>query len=409
MANRPSRADDELTLTGASLSRATMAEMTASNGGSIPFTVDVVGQRSLRYSEGNSNYLSENNDWVRNYTNGFLTRDGAGTETFTAANMSSIGTMLSAEDYGYASKRLYNLSANYDEAGWWHDVKTTVSGWFGAAPTPVRTPDMEQERWELRQITASYTGAHPEIWNSVIAGVDAAAGGPVGAAAVLAARNSREDQQYAYRFASSIDQGVQAYGSLRIAAQNNQTLQSYAKQRASGLEPISIRDGQAGLVPANPAISYAQQKVSPSSVTFSINTQMPKERGWPGTGGAGPVNGTIGFTNETSTASLRNYYPKGGGVEFVYDPASDIFVAGRPEKGLFNGSPHQQLAQSINASNERVVVGGTFTRGPNGEFFTTEHSGHYGQNWTDPVRSQFEAWLQSRTGVPVTHQPWGKK
>lgn len=130
--------------------------------------------------------------------------------------------------------------------------------------------------------------------------------------------------------------------------------------------------------------------------------------GWPGTGGSGPVKGTIGITNETSTAALKNYYPAGGGVEFVYDPATSTFVAGRPARGQFDGSPHQQLAQSINASDEKVVVGGTFTRGPNGEFLTTENSGHYGQNWTDPVRAQFQTWLSSRVGKPVNHQNWGK-
>lgn len=117
--------------------------------------------------------------------------------------------------------------------------------------------------------------------------------------------------------------------------------------------------------------------------------------------------GTIGITDQTAAGALRNYSPKGGGVEFVYDPATNTFVAGRPLSGLFQGSPHEQLAQSIGAAN-RPVVGGTFRRGANGEIFTTENSGHYGPNWTDPIRQQFQNWLSNRVGVPVDHQPWGK-
>ena len=120
--------------------------------------------------------------------------------------------------------------------------------------------------------------------------------------------------------------------------------------------------------------------------------------GWPGTGGAGPVPGTIGITDQTSVAALRNYYPKGGGVEFVYDPATNTFVTGRPTTDLFAGSPHEQLAQSINDGDSQVV-GGTLQRGANGEFITTENSGHYGQNWTDANRQQFQTWLSNRVGI----------
>ncbi|OEZ63500.1 tRNA3(Ser)-specific nuclease WapA precursor [Duganella sp. HH105] len=247
LAAKPSLIEEKLALSGSSLQRAAIDEMTAGNEGSIPFTVDMLGQRSLRYNEGNTNYLSVDGQ-VRNYTNGFLTRDGGtGNDTFTAADMSSLGSSLSAEDYGYASKRLYNLSVNYDADGWWHDTKSTIGGWFGVKPTPIRTPEMEQERWELRQITAGYAGAHPEVWSSVVAGVDAAAGGTFGATAVLANRNrSYEYQQYAYHLSGSIDQGIQAYGSIRIAAQNGQALRSFTRPSMPGLEPISIRDSQTG-------------------------------------------------------------------------------------------------------------------------------------------------------------------
>jgi hypothetical protein len=131
--------------------------------------------------------------------------------------------------------------------------------------------------------------------------------------------------------------------------------------------------------------------------------------GWPGVGGAGPAAGTIGITDATSTAALRNYYPRGGGIEFVYDPTNSLFVTGAPRAGLFTGSPHEQLARSIGSFDNPRLVGGTLQRGPAGEFFTTENSGHYGHRWTDDVRSQFSDWLGGRVGLPVQHESWGKK
>ena len=267
IASRPTQTEEQLALVGASLQRATVEDMTASNEGGIPFKMDVVGQRSLRYSDGNSNYLSEkdlgNSTSVWNFTNGYLTQDtDTGDQTFTAADMSSLGATLSAEDYGYASKRLYNLNANYDAAGWWHDTKATIGGWFGLAPNPVRTPDMEQERWELRQITAGYAGSHPQVWAPTFAGVDAAAGGPTGAVAVVATSNrSYQDRQFAYRLANAADQGIQAFGSVQAAKQGVQALQFLGTQKVEpGGRLITVRDGRAG--PASDAIEFQNLKDS---------------------------------------------------------------------------------------------------------------------------------------------------
>lgn len=66
------------------------------------------------------------------------------------------------------------------------------------------------------------------------------------------------------------------------------------------------------------------------------------------------------------------------------------------------GSPHQKLAGSIGADPE-TVVGGVFSRGPNGEIFTNEFSGHYWQNWTPETRAQFVRFMQEMTGQPVSH------
>ncbi|MCQ4167733.1 RHS repeat domain-containing protein, partial [Tahibacter harae] len=130
---------------------------------------------------------------------------------------------------------------------------------------------------------------------------------------------------------------------------------------------------------------------------------------WPQTGGSGPVPGTIGITNNSPVTAFLNYRPRGGGVEYVYDPTTEIFVAGRVKNGIYSqGSPHEQLANSIGAANKKTTVGGTMQRGPEGEIFTTENSGHYGINWNNEISEKFVNWLSERTGKPVKHEQWIK-
>ncbi|WP_458762575.1 DUF637 domain-containing protein [Cupriavidus basilensis] len=124
--------------------------------------------------------------------------------------------------------------------------------------------------------------------------------------------------------------------------------------------------------------------------------------------GSGPAPGVIAITDNTSVGALRNYHPSGGGVEFVYDPTTSTFAVGAPKAGLFDGSPHQKLVQSIGAK-DKNVVGGTFSRAPDGSIITTENSGHYGQNWTPQIEKQFQEWLSKRVGVTVNHQRWGSR
>lgn len=125
--------------------------------------------------------------------------------------------------------------------------------------------------------------------------------------------------------------------------------------------------------------------------------------------GSGPAPGVIAVNDFTSVGALRNYKPSGrDGIEFVFDPLTNTFAVGKPKPGLFEGSPHQQLARSIGAD-ESSVVGGTFSRKPDGSILTTENSGHYGQNWTPEILEKFQTWLSGRLGVPVNHQVWGAK
>ncbi|MEO4078587.1 DUF637 domain-containing protein [Acinetobacter pittii] len=123
--------------------------------------------------------------------------------------------------------------------------------------------------------------------------------------------------------------------------------------------------------------------------------------------GSGPVSGAIAVNPSSNTSALKNYYPKSGGVEFIYDPKSKTFVTGKVDV-FKNGSPHEQLVQSIGLNPKtKEIVGGMLTRGKNGEFHTTEASGHYGTNWTPEIRVQFKAFLKSK-GITVDHENWVK-
>jgi hypothetical protein len=60
----------------------------------------------------------------------------------------------------------------------------------------------------------------------------------------------------------------------------------------------------------------------------------------------------------------------------------------------------------VGGFDEETVVGGRLIRGPEGGFLTAEWSGHFGENWNDPVRQQFANFMSS-FGFDATHTPWG--
>jgi hypothetical protein len=121
--------------------------------------------------------------------------------------------------------------------------------------------------------------------------------------------------------------------------------------------------------------------------------------------GSGPVPGVIEVSHRVqSIKTLLNYFPRGGGVEFIFDPKKNIFIVGRPKNPTaFNltGSPHEQLARSIGAD-ESVVLGGIFQRKSDGSIITTEASGHFWQNWTPEMRKKFVKEM-NRMGMTITH------
>ncbi|MBA4496476.1 polymorphic toxin type 43 domain-containing protein [Paenactinomyces guangxiensis] len=122
--------------------------------------------------------------------------------------------------------------------------------------------------------------------------------------------------------------------------------------------------------------------------------------------GSGPAPGVLGVNSSSkSVEAIKNYYPKNWGIEFVFDAKTNTFVVGSPKNGGYVGSPHEKLAQTINADGSKTTLGGTFSRGPNGEIRTTENSGHFGRNWTPELRKQFKEVMKSY-GLPVQHEEW---
>lgn len=137
------------------------------------------------------------------------------------------------------------------------------------------------------------------------------------------------------------------------------------------------------------ASQYRQANYNP--INASSNSR-------PNFSGSGPASGVLEISPVIrSTKAFQNYKPKNA-TEFVFDPATNRFVVGRTSGP---GSPHQNLARSINARNS--VVGGMFKRGGNGEILTNEFSGHYWQNWTPEIRTQFQNFLGSATGQRIIH------
>ncbi|MEP9401908.1 polymorphic toxin type 43 domain-containing protein [Sphingomonas silueang] len=128
------------------------------------------------------------------------------------------------------------------------------------------------------------------------------------------------------------------------------------------------------------------------------NVPVAAERAVPTWKGSGPIPGTFGVNSETvSTKGLENFFLKRGHVEYIFDPETSTLIVG-------NGKwTHSPLAGSIDADTSRVV-GGMFSRTPNGTMLTNEASGHFWRNWTPNVRQQFSQMMQKRGFDHIHHE-----
>lgn len=156
-----------------------------------------------------------------------------------------------------------------------------------------------------------------------------------------------------------------------------------------------------------------QSKSSPQSigesfttrnVNAALNISREMSSAIPSWSGSGPTARVLGVNgNSVSVGALLNYYPRKG-IEFVFDSKTGTFVVGKVRPGIYSGSPHQQLAQSINASGDGIV-GGTLTRRNGGPIITTENSGHYGKFWNSAIREAFQE-AMNNYGLPIQHNTW---
>ena len=124
---------------------------------------------------------------------------------------------------------------------------------------------------------------------------------------------------------------------------------------------------------------------------------IPPTREIPSWHGSGPMTGVIGLNNQSkSNKALLNFNPSEA-VEFVFDPTTSTFLVRAPSSPV----KHTILADAIGAPNDKVV-GGLLSRGPDGKFLTNEASGHFHQNWTPVLRTQFIETM-SRYGLKIDH------
>ncbi|WP_228461093.1 polymorphic toxin type 43 domain-containing protein [Chryseobacterium defluvii] len=125
--------------------------------------------------------------------------------------------------------------------------------------------------------------------------------------------------------------------------------------------------------------------------------------------GSGPAAGVLEVSNNVeSVAQFKNYFPKEGMIEFIFDTESNTFLVGKLKSGWIPGmSQHEKLVYSIRdrGVSQNKIVGGMFKREGN-TIITDEFSGHYGNNWNNQNRLQFIKFMEKKTGLKVEHENW---
>ena len=119
--------------------------------------------------------------------------------------------------------------------------------------------------------------------------------------------------------------------------------------------------------------------------------------------GSGPAKGVIEVSGRySSTKAFKGFVPsRGNGNSYLFDPVSNRLVTSK-------GGPHVVLHMKSKLANPRPVGGNVTKRqGESGYVFQfDESSGHYGSNWTDPIRAQFKDFLNQH-GIDAEHTAWG--
>ncbi|MBD0376455.1 MAG: hypothetical protein ICV51_12585 [Flavisolibacter sp.] len=188
-------------------------------------------------------------------------------------------------------------------------------------------------------------------------------------------------------------------------------------------QAMQTPEGQAGMGLAGAMYTAAETPVRIADHSYGIYSGIQEKDGWkitrntlgialevapfmikgPKLSGSGPVSGVLEISaNVKSVGAFLNYKPSQA-IEFVFDPATNRFLVGKPNINL-GGSPHQQLVKAGGLESDNIV-GGMFKRGQNGELITNEFSGHFHQNWTPEIRKQFVKFMESQTKQKITHTP----
>jgi filamentous hemagglutinin len=123
-----------------------------------------------------------------------------------------------------------------------------------------------------------------------------------------------------------------------------------------------------------------------------------------GTFGSGPYSTALGrgfleVSDRYPSSAAVNNFSSPNPTDFVFDPVSQRFGMGN------NALGHDGILDAMGISDRSQVVGGTTWRAENGILNTNEWSGHYGTNWNDSRRTQFQDFMQ-QNNVDITHTPW---
>ena len=193
-------------------------------------------------------------------------------------------------------------------------------------------------------------------------------------------------------------------GRYIIAASLMNNMSEGDLKRASGLELMQMGYTKEGWAMAwEGAVDVWKEALKSPEFYLSVINGLAVR---PTLKGSGPASGIIEVSDRVKSFNAFKNYSPGNPVEFVFDTKRNIFVVGAPNHSIPGLSPHQNLAKSIGGNNRSEIVGGTFSRGKNGEILTTENSGHYGENWTPENREKFKEFIFQKTQQSHIHREW---
>ena len=175
-------------------------------------------------------------------------------------------------------------------------------------------------------------------------------------------------------------------------------------------ESLAEHTGYGGGIVAEKAVEAGQAKVvqvgvqAIAPVVVRVGKSVPKPRR-----GSGPRPGFIEVSRDYNSSKAIQNFRSETPTDFIYDHKSDRFVLGANyrSRGRLMNRGHDEVANAAGISTEgrdQRIVGGRLSR-QDGALVTDEFSGHYGPNWTPPIREKFVQFMKEH-GVEVKHNAW---